>query len=230
MIADVDGTQVTQRHTLASDTAWGYCGYTWAISPSPSWLTESNPSTHDLMVSVQSTDASLSSTTTTIQITVTPDYQDSDGIPAIKIYNFDVTFACKVTTLNFSSTIPDQTYVVLQQGLLQSSAYAVQQLPATCVLTATITTSSVPDASSFVALNTGSSVFDIQTTDLSNVNTYAITYTVTIPEETSTGSGINKSFSETFQLDVQHPCDTTTLSFSTTPTDMSIKIDQGASV
>jgi len=77
----------------------------------------SSPTNYDLIISVQSTDLSLRDTTATYTLTLTPGYQDSDGIPAIITYDFDVTFECKVTTLDFSSTIADQIYAI-PQGLL----------------------------------------------------------------------------------------------------------------
>ena len=69
-----------------------------------------SPTDYDIMISVQSTDLTLRGTSATYTITLSPGYQDSDGIPAIQTHIFDVTFECKVTTLNFSSEVLDQKY------------------------------------------------------------------------------------------------------------------------
>ena len=70
------------------------------------------PTNYDLIISVQSTDLTLRGTSATYTIMLSPGYQDSDGIPAIKTHIFDVMFECKVTTLNFSSEILDQSYAI----------------------------------------------------------------------------------------------------------------------
>ena len=91
MTADVGlGVQASQTKTVSVPNAWGEeCGYVVTYSPIESWLTVSQPSTHDLTIDVQSSNLSLQGTTTTIAVTLTPDYQDDYG-PAAKTYTFDV--------------------------------------------------------------------------------------------------------------------------------------------
>ena len=57
---------------------WGEtCGYTIQITPAVSWLSISQPSDYEFMLTVSSTDYSLADTTTTISLTLIPDYNDS---------------------------------------------------------------------------------------------------------------------------------------------------------
>ena len=73
---------------------------------------------------------------------------------------------------------------------------------------------STPDASSFVSLDSVAQNFAIQTSSTADVNIFSLTITATIPLETSTGSGINMSVSSIILIQVNDPCDTTTLSFN----------------
>ena len=87
----------------------------------------------------------------------------------------------------------DQVYIV-GEGLVTTDTFSVQQLPQTCY-SETFTTTSTPDASSFVTLDSVTSNFAIQTSSTADVNIFSLTITATIPLETSTGSGINMSIS-----------------------------------
>ena len=91
MTADVGlGTLVSQTKIVSHPNTWDeYCGYVITYSPQESWLTVSQPSTHDLKIDVLSSDLSLQGTTRTFSVTLTPDYQDDSG-PVAKTYTFDV--------------------------------------------------------------------------------------------------------------------------------------------
>ena len=68
---------------------------------------------------------SLVGSTTTVTVTLTPNYMDGDGLPAIVTYSFDVTFSTScptVTSLDFTTETSDQSYTVAS-GLLTSDAF-----------------------------------------------------------------------------------------------------------
>ena len=52
---------------------------------------------------------SLVGATTTITVTLTPDFQDVDGYPAVATYQFDVIFmtSCTTSSVGFSSETSD---------------------------------------------------------------------------------------------------------------------------
>ena len=100
-------------------------------------------------------------------------------------------------------------------------------LPQTCV-PATVSMTSTPDASGFVTLDSTSMNFQIQTTDMTHIGSYQVTVTATIPFETSPGSGtlVNDTFD--FNIRIEDACETTTLVFDPTVSDMLVYVGLAA--
>ena len=73
------------------------------------------------MINAASTDVRLFGTTTTINLTVTP----NDGLEITPGYTFKVTFTCTVTSLAFSTEIADLDYNIGSSGSLITSAFVV---------------------------------------------------------------------------------------------------------
>ena len=92
---------------------------------------------------------SLVGTATTVSITLTPGYTDSEA-PAVLVYTFDVNFvtSCTITSLSFLTQTSDQTYNIYQ-SLFTSDDYSLQYMPQACA-TATVSMISSPDATSFL--------------------------------------------------------------------------------
>ena len=91
MTVDVfTGNTDTQTQTIALTTAWGDCAFSYSITPTVSWLSDSVPSTGQLKLDVTSTKMSLAGTTTLVSITFIPSYRDCDGYPADVTYSFYV--------------------------------------------------------------------------------------------------------------------------------------------
>ena len=79
---------------------------------------------------------------------------------------------------------------------------------------------SLPDASSFVTLDSVSNNFQIQTANIALKGVYTVTVTATVPVETAPGSGVNISDTFSFTITVIDACETTTMSFNPIVTDM----------
>ena len=79
MTVDISsGILVSQTKTIELSTVWDVnCSYSYSISPVESWLTLSSPSSNSIQIDVTSSDTSLIGTTTTLTMTLTPDYKDS---------------------------------------------------------------------------------------------------------------------------------------------------------
>ena len=75
------GTMVSQTQTVELSTAWGNCGYSYSITSNEIWLSHSVPASNQIQMDIQSSDMSLVGSTTTITVTLTPNYVDSDGFP-----------------------------------------------------------------------------------------------------------------------------------------------------
>lgn len=225
------GSIVSQTGVVQLSNAWGDCAYTYAISPSETWMSDSVPATNSVKIEASSTDESLIGSTVAITITFTPSYADSLG-PSNTQYSFNVSFfsSCVISAIDFSTPIADFTYSIFQ-GSYTTSAFVVQQTSLNCFTPQIVTLVPSP-AISFVTYDSATQKFVVNTADALNVGSYTIQVTATVPQETSPGSGVNMSnqFDFIITVDDTNPCDTTSLSFNPAVADMLAYVNDAAVV
>lgn len=139
----ITGNSDSQTQTIELSTVWtSQCSYQYSVSPPVTWLTHSVPAVGQVRFDVTSNDMNLAGTNVPITVTLTPDYRDDAGFPAIVTYSFNVIFTCPTTSIDFTGFTSSQNYKV-GQSALTTNAYTVTQTPQTC-FTPTFSMTSTP--------------------------------------------------------------------------------------